>query len=106
MAVQRISPLDARDHAENNPDTMLVCAYDTNDKLRKCHLDGAMSLKEFRARVDLIPKNREIIFFCACPEEATSSRRAEEAVALGFRNVKVLSGGVEAWKEAGEALTR
>ena len=106
MAVQRISPLDAQDHAETNPDMMLVCAYDTTEKFRKNVLDGAISIKEFQARVDLIPKNREIIFYCNCPNEATSSRWAEHYHSQGFRNVKVLQGGVDAWKEASQALTR
>jgi hypothetical protein len=43
----------------------LVCAYDDDEKWRKNRLEGAMSLTDFRARESTIPKNREIIFYCA-----------------------------------------
>lgn len=104
MAAQRISPAEAQERLANNADTMLVCAYDTNEKCRKNGLSGATSLKEFQARVDLIPKNREIIFLCACPAEEMSTRWADHFAGQGFRNVKVVEGGLEAWREARTAL--
>jgi rhodanese-related sulfurtransferase len=100
MASERISPQDAREHLEMKPDTMLVCAYDNHEKYRKNHISGAVSFQEFQARADLIPKDREIIFYCACANQETSARRAEEYKARGFRRVQVLDGGYAAWKEA------
>jgi rhodanese-related sulfurtransferase len=46
-------------------DALLVCAYDNQEKFEKNHLQGAISLVEFKSRVSSLPKDREIIFYCA-----------------------------------------
>jgi hypothetical protein len=44
-------------------EAILVCAYDDArcDRLR---LEGATTLPQLQARIDTIPKDREIIFYC------------------------------------------
>lgn len=64
MAAQRIPPREAHEHLESDRAT-LVCAYDSDEKFEQNHLEGAISLDEFRSRMDTIPKEREIIFYCA-----------------------------------------
>jgi membrane protein DedA with SNARE-associated domain/rhodanese-related sulfurtransferase len=46
----------------------------------------------------LISRDREVVFYCAEPQEATS---AWIALRLGFKNTHPLSGGLEGWREAG-----
>jgi hypothetical protein len=43
----------------------LVCAYEDELKCKKVHLEGAISLKEFRRQLGSLTKNQEIIFYCA-----------------------------------------
>ena len=59
----RIGPREAHQHIESG--AMLVCAYDSDEKFRQNHLEGAVSLEEFRSQVDSLPKDREVIFYCA-----------------------------------------
>ena len=47
-----------------------------------------------------IPRDSEVVFYCAEPREATSARVAIRAAAIGFHNVHPLSGGLEAWRQA------
>jgi uncharacterized protein (TIGR02284 family) len=63
--VDRISPPEAHRRLESDPSAMLVCAYDSQEKFRENHLAGAISLDEFKSRADAIPKDRDIIFYCA-----------------------------------------
>jgi rhodanese-related sulfurtransferase len=63
--IERISPQDAHSRLESNPDALLVCAYDDPVKFEQNHLEGAMSLPQLAARINTLPKNREIIFYCA-----------------------------------------
>ncbi len=42
---------------------LLICAYDSDEKFRKVHLKGAISLSEFDRRSGTIPKNTELIFY-------------------------------------------
>jgi rhodanese-related sulfurtransferase len=44
---------------------LLVCAYDDDEKFRQNHLDGAVSLNEFKAMEPGLSKDREIVFYCA-----------------------------------------
>ena len=60
----RISPDEAHDHLESG-NAMLVCAYDSEEKFRQNHLEGAISLDEFRHEDDTLPQNYEVIFYCA-----------------------------------------
>ena len=62
---ERISVAEARRHLQANPNALLVCAYDSDEKFRQNRLDGAISLADFRAREAALPKDREIIFYCA-----------------------------------------
>jgi rhodanese-related sulfurtransferase len=62
-AVERIAPREARMHVAEG--ALLVCAYDSEEKFRRNHLEGALSLDEFRSRAGSIPKDREVIFYCA-----------------------------------------
>ncbi len=62
-AVERIDPRQAREHIRGG--ALLVCAYDDEQKFRDNHLEGALSMSEFRSRTGSIPKDREIIFYCA-----------------------------------------
>lgn len=63
--VERISPPEARQHMKAAPSAMLVCAYDDPEKFDQYHLEGAISLNEFETLEDGIPRDREIIFYCA-----------------------------------------
>jgi rhodanese-related sulfurtransferase len=44
---------------------LLVCAYDDEEKCRQYRLANALSLAELKAREATLPKDREIIFYCA-----------------------------------------
>jgi rhodanese-related sulfurtransferase len=46
-------------------EALLVCAYDSQEQFRSLHLEGAISLSEFREKIPSLPKDQEIIFYCA-----------------------------------------
>ena len=62
--VERISPERVRPSVQSG-ETLLVCAYEDEDKCRKMQLDGAITMKEFRSRIPSLAKDREIVFYCA-----------------------------------------
>ena len=43
---------------------LLVCAYDDDEKFKNNHLQGAISLKDFRAKLPSLSTEQEIIFYC------------------------------------------
>ncbi|MGD0235801.1 MAG: ArsR family transcriptional regulator [Syntrophorhabdales bacterium] len=44
---------------------LVVCAYDDEEKFNALRLEGALSLNELRSRLQALPKDQEIIFYCA-----------------------------------------
>jgi membrane protein DedA with SNARE-associated domain/rhodanese-related sulfurtransferase len=48
-----------------------------------------------------LPMDREIIFYCTCPNEAAAAGIARELMGLGHTQVRPLLGGFDAWVAAG-----
>jgi membrane protein DedA with SNARE-associated domain/rhodanese-related sulfurtransferase len=69
-------------------------------------IPGALQFdpKEIENRQVEIPRDREIILYCSCPNEATSARAALLLRNQGISRVRPLLGGLDAWKELGYPL--
>jgi len=48
-----------------------------------------------------VPTDGEIVVYCACPNEVSAVKVAEQLKRAGFRRVRPLHGGIDAWIEAG-----
>jgi membrane protein DedA with SNARE-associated domain/rhodanese-related sulfurtransferase len=51
-----------------------------------------------------LPRDREIVVYCTCPSEASAARVAKLLINHGFKEVRPLYGGLDAWIEAGYAV--
>lgn len=64
-----------------------------------------VKLRRLKTRLRLaplkdVPRNREVVTYCACPNDEASIRAAEILLAAGFLRVRVLKGGWVTWKKA------
>lgn len=50
------------------------------------------------------PKEALIVVYCACPNDASAVLAARKLLERGFRNVRPLAGGIDAWTAAGRPL--
>ena len=64
MPAKRIDPQQARRDVTSNG-ALLVCAYDDPEKSQQYRLTDALSLADLQAQEANLPKDREIIFYCA-----------------------------------------
>lgn len=62
--VRRVEPEDVRRRMDTG-EAILACAYESDEKFQSMQLEGAESLNNLRARMPDIPKEQEIIFYCA-----------------------------------------
>jgi membrane protein DedA with SNARE-associated domain/rhodanese-related sulfurtransferase len=53
-----------------------------------------------------IPSDRELVIYCSCPNEVSAARAAKLLMAIGYRNVRPLLGGLDAWDAAGYLVDR
>jgi membrane protein DedA with SNARE-associated domain/rhodanese-related sulfurtransferase len=66
----------------------------------------AVDLDALERTLSEVPREREVVVYCACPNEATAAKVALQLRARGFRRVRPLAGGIEAWASAGLAVQR
>jgi rhodanese-related sulfurtransferase len=63
-------------------------------KLRR--LSSRLSLPPLKS----VPRESEVVTYCACPRDETSIRAAQILLAAGFKRVLVLDGGWQMWLRA------
>jgi membrane protein DedA with SNARE-associated domain/rhodanese-related sulfurtransferase len=66
-------------------------------------IPGALNvpLHEVTRQVASLPRDREVILYCTCPNEASAAQAARLLMSHGFTRVRPLRGGLDAWIEAG-----
>ncbi len=86
-AEEKLVILDVRSGAELELDATLI--------------PGAVHLRvdEIEQRHQEIPRDREVIVYCSCPNEVSSARVATLLRRKGITRVRPLLGGIDAWRE-------
>ena len=64
MPAVRITPQEAYEKVQAGQ-AILVCGYEEEEKFRAMRLEGALSFAGVQAMLPSLPKDREIIFYCA-----------------------------------------
>jgi membrane protein DedA with SNARE-associated domain/rhodanese-related sulfurtransferase len=65
------------------------------------HLPGALLIDLDAVASHDFPRDRAIVFYCACPNEASAKRAAQILLSRGYADVRPLIGGLDGWIEAG-----
>lgn len=58
-----------------------------------------VGVSEVEKRYQEIPRDRDVIVYCSCPNEVTAARVALLLRRKGFTRVRPLLGGIDAWRE-------
>ncbi len=61
--VTRVAPSEIRDRVLSGK-ALLICAYDSDEKFKGSHLEGGISLADFRARLTGLARDTELVFYC------------------------------------------
>ena len=61
-------------------------------------------LQDVAGHLKDLARDREIVLYCTCPSEATAARVAKILMNHGFKRVRPLYGGLDAWVAAGYAV--
>jgi membrane protein DedA with SNARE-associated domain/rhodanese-related sulfurtransferase len=60
-----------------------------------------VDMTDIAASIAGVPTDGEIVVYCACPNEVSAVKVAEQLKRVGFKRVRPLHGGIDAWIEAG-----
>ena len=78
----------------------------TAQSLEPRRIPGALHVpvQDMESRIRELPRDREIVVYCTCPNEASAAKVAKLLMSYGFRRVRPLYGGLDAWIAAGYAV--
>ncbi len=62
--------------------------------------------KDLLENPTLIPKEKDSVVYCTCPNDKTSRVISRRALAMHFLRIKFLKGGLAAWKGKGYPVER
>ncbi|HON56414.1 MAG TPA: rhodanese-like domain-containing protein [bacterium] len=88
-----------------NTDYVIIDVRSKLEYLCGC-IKNAISTPQRRSDFSKIPKNKKIIFYCANIRCNDAKNSAKSAIAQGFENVYVYSGGYEEWLEKKMPITK
>jgi membrane protein DedA with SNARE-associated domain/rhodanese-related sulfurtransferase len=71
--------------------------------LAQQRIPGALHvpLPDIVRHLEALPRDREVILYCTCPNEASAAQAARLLMSQGFSRVRPLRGGLDAWISAG-----
>ena len=99
----RISVAELKELVDRGPAPVIIDALAPTSRQREGMIPGAIRVEELRldAGTATVPFNAEVVVYCACPNEASAARIAQQLIRMGCIRVRPLTGGIFAWKDAG-----
>jgi rhodanese-related sulfurtransferase len=104
LKIARITPEELKEKIDAGEDLIIVdlrhsLDFDANPETipGALHVDAA----ELEEAYEVIPRDREIVLFCACPNEVTAARLALLLRSKGITRIRPLSEGYEGWRRRG-----
>ncbi|HEY4374880.1 MAG TPA: DedA family protein/thiosulfate sulfurtransferase GlpE [Burkholderiales bacterium] len=64
----------------------------------------AVEMERIAEQARDLPRDREIILYCTCPNEESAAHVAKRLMDLGYTQVRPLHGGLDAWVDAGHGI--
>jgi rhodanese-related sulfurtransferase len=63
-----------------------------------------IDMQKIRESFKGVPADGEVVVYCACPNEATAVKVAQSLRKIGYKRIRPLDGGIDAWIAAGLAV--
>nr|WP_199535710.1 DedA family protein/thiosulfate sulfurtransferase GlpE [Dyella psychrodurans] len=60
-----------------------------------------VNLGGIEQELDHVPIDRAVVIYCSCPNEVSAAKAAKTLMMQGYRRVRPLLGGLDAWADAG-----
>lgn len=101
LRIARIMPDELKKMLDDGHDVTIVDLRQSLEiEVDPYTIPGAvrMAVEELENRHHEIPRDRDVVLFCACPNEVTSAQMAVLLRRNGIIRVRPLVGGVDAWR--------
>jgi len=108
LRMDRVSVDELREMMKGNAVQALVDVRSAITQAGTGKIPGAraIDMQNIAAGFEGMPVDGEVIVYCACPNEATAVKVAQRLQKLGFKRIRPLLGGIDAWIDAGFEVER
>jgi membrane protein DedA with SNARE-associated domain/rhodanese-related sulfurtransferase len=109
LRMARISVAELYDLIQSGAAPLIIDVRSATARELEPHwIPGALhiSLPDMGVHLKDLPRERDIILYCTCPSEASAARVAKTLMNHGFKRVRPLHGGLDAWVAAGHGVDR
>jgi membrane protein DedA with SNARE-associated domain/rhodanese-related sulfurtransferase len=107
LNMARISVAELHEQLASGADPVIVDVRSPTAQLVELRrIPGALHLpaREVGQHLARLPRDRDIVLYCTCPNEASAAQAARLLMNLGYQRVRPLLGGLDAWIDAGYAV--
>jgi membrane protein DedA with SNARE-associated domain/rhodanese-related sulfurtransferase len=101
LRIARITVDELRRMMEKGQQVVILDLRSNVEFANEAGIDGAihLTIDDIKDGHFEIPKDREVVVYCSCPNEATAARVALLLRRHGITHVRPLLGGIDAWRE-------
>ena len=107
LKIARITPEELKRRLDAREDVVIVdlrhsLEFDAEPRtiFGAVHMDPA----DLEEAIEVIPRDREIVLFCSCPNEATAAQMALRLRSRGITRIRPLAEGLDGWRKRGFPL--
>ena len=106
LRMDRISVGELTDMIDAGHTPVIFDVRSAESRRRDGMIPGAVAAHaaEIEAVLKQYPRDVEVVIYCACPNEATAAVAALHLRRAGYRKIRPLLGGIEAWSQSGGPL--
>jgi membrane protein DedA with SNARE-associated domain/rhodanese-related sulfurtransferase len=107
LRIARITPEELKQRMDASEDVIVVdLRHSVEFDAEPQTISGAVHMDpaELEEAIDVIPRDREIVLFCSCPNEATAAQMALRLRSRGITRIRPLAEGLEGWRKRGFPL--
>ncbi len=107
LRIARITPQELKLRLDAGEDVLVVDLRGPMEfQAEPEGIPGAVRLEssEVEEAEPLFPRDREVVLYCSCPNEATSARMALFLKRRGLEHIRPLEGGLVGWSDLGYPL--
>jgi rhodanese-related sulfurtransferase len=103
---ERITVDELKSKFDRNERLVIIDVRGGDYDASQTKIKGAIRIApvEIEARLKDIPRDKEVVTYCACSTDGGSVKAARILRSNGFTRVRALKGGWDAWNQAGGAV--
>ena len=106
LRMDRISVDELAEMIDGGKSPIIFDVRPSEARLRDGIIPGALAAhaSDIETELKSYPRDVEIVIYCSCPNEASAAIAARHLKRAGFKKIRPLRGGLEAWAKAGRPI--